>query len=105
MGSTSFNFENELNDIFSSLSCLFFAKDETYHSPINNTYFKYVCTVDGTKVNELFTIEINNLGISFQKINKEEITVTHGLSNQGIKSQGLITDIIEALNNKKLEEL
>ena len=102
MGATSFNFENELNDIFLLLSCLFFAKDETYHSPINDTYFKYVCTVDGTKVNELFTIEINALGILFQKTNKQEITVKHGISNHGYKSQGLIKDIIKALNNKKL---
>lgn len=102
MGSTDFNFENELNDIFLLLSCLFFAKDETYHSPINDTYFKYVCTADDTKVNELFTIEINTLGISFQRLNAQEITVTHGLSNQIIKNKGLIKDIIEALNNKKL---
>jgi hypothetical protein len=50
----------------------------------------------------LIIIDIESLGVSFQRFNNQEIKVTHGLSNQIIKNKELIKDIIEALNNKKL---
>jgi hypothetical protein len=98
MGSTDFNFENELNDIFDILELNTKQEYQCYRSDINCTSFK----ISKNYSYSLIIIDIESLGVSFQRFNNQEIKVTHGLSNQIIKNKGLIKDIREALNNKKL---